>query len=258
MTEHVLSHLAQHKAESRSPLFVAVQGPQGIGKTFLTSILHDVLTVPPHALRVAVLSIDDLYLPHDALSALAQAHPENKLLHGRGMPGTHDVPLGTRALRALKDINNAPTADDASPVKSVTLPVFDKSLYGGEGDRLPESAGKVVCAPVDVVMLEGWCVGFCPIANDVLEKRWEAPVQGLDAFDMRRFTKQNLGIVNEMLEAYIDWWTLFDIFIQVGAMATCLSVSTRSYRGADLANTRVTVCLHLQMETRAGALHEVS
>ena len=79
MSEHVLKQLARHRAGQTagagSPLFVAVQGPQGSGKTFLTNLLREALTSQPHSLSVVVLSIDDLYLPHEQLVAVAKAYP---------------------------------------------------------------------------------------------------------------------------------------------------------------------------------------
>lgn len=170
MTEHVLSCLKNHRSRfvgSRfPPLFVGVQGPQGSGKTFLTSHLHKQLSTSPHLLSVAVLSIDDLYLPHDGLASLARNHSQNRLLQGRGLPGTHDIELGNALLENIKKING--NSDE------LELPIFDKSLFGGEGDRLPH--GKVIRPPIDVFILEGWCVGFYPTSISLIEERWDKPV----------------------------------------------------------------------------------
>jgi len=231
MAYHVLQCLLSHRVQasftsSRSrlpPLFVGVQGPQGSGKTFLTSRLRSVLTSPPHSLSVAVLSIDDLYLPHAELVALAEAHPHNRLLHGRGLPGTHDVALGGAVLRALKTINNVDAdaggggRDVPVPVREVALPVFDKSLFNGEGDRRVDQT-VVMRAPVDVVLLEGWCVGFYPVQREVVEARWQAPVPGLDdiGFDMQAIASvEDVLEVNGLLGAYVEWWQALDTFIQI-------------------------------------------
>lgn len=188
---------------------VAVQGPQGSGKTYLTTRLRDLLVAAPHSLSVAVLSIDDLYLPHDGLVALAQANSDNRLLRGRGQPGTHDVPLGSDILRKLKRIN------DFGPGEEVVLPGFDKSLHGGEGDRVPE--GTVVRAPLDVVIFEGWCTGFYPVSAEELDRRWAAPVPdlGADFFQAKGFRKEDVIDVNTRLKDYVEWWEQFDTFIQV-------------------------------------------
>ncbi|CAL1711373.1 unnamed protein product [Somion occarium] len=211
---HVLEQLSQHRSrfpasQSVPPLFIAVQGPQGSGKTYLTTLLQRSLSAPPHSLSVVVLSIDDLYLPHDQLNALAQANPKNALLRGRGQPGTHDVELGTRILTRLKGINE----DGSSSM--VEIPIFDKSLFNGEGDRLPE--GTTVRRPVDVVLFEGWCVGFHPTTQEEIDRRWESPVQGLgpDFFPSRGFRKEDIVDINERLKTYSHWWSFFNAFIQI-------------------------------------------
>ncbi|OBZ69935.1 putative ATP-dependent kinase TDA10 [Grifola frondosa] len=212
MREHILSQLAAHRARFAGdhavpPLIVGVQGPQGSGKTYLTSLVRDALSSPPDALSVAVLSLDDLYLPHDRLVALSIAHPENALLRGRGQPGTHDVELGTEVLRKLKYIN-----EDRGEVE---LPNFDKSLFSGEGDR--SAKGMLVRAPVDVVLFEGWCVGFYPISLEEIDRRWTRPVSGLveNFFESRGYRIEDVIDVNERLKAYLSWWKTFDTFIQL-------------------------------------------
>ncbi|PCH35590.1 nucleoside triphosphate hydrolase protein [Wolfiporia cocos MD-104 SS10] len=216
MRVHVLRELAMHRAQfaagtTPSPLMVGVQGPQGSGKTYLTARLRDALASAPHNLSVAVLSIDDLYLPHIGLVAVANANPDNALLRGRGQPGTHDVPLGTEILRKLRVINEH-SANDASEVR---IPAFDKSLHGGEGDRTSE--GMVMRTPLDVVILEGWCVGFYPISDEEVDRRWEVPVKGLgkDFFKTRGFRKEDVKGINRRLSDYVEWWDCFNTFIQI-------------------------------------------
>lgn len=200
--QHIIKHLTDNR-----PLFVGLQGPQGSGKSFLASQLRTRLQSPPHTLRVVVLSIDDLYSPHDDLVALSLSR--NPLWKGRGHPGTHDTTLGIDILSRLK-----------SGCTDIELPSFDKSLYGGEGDRLPlDGTGIIVKQPptVDVVILEGWFVGFCPISNESLQERWE---------NTWNDERQKLGLqeniqladiktINDKLHDYISLWNFFDIFIQV-------------------------------------------
>ncbi|KAI0687429.1 P-loop containing nucleoside triphosphate hydrolase protein [Cytidiella melzeri] len=215
MSSHVLQQLERHRthfAARPAPLFVAVQGPQGSGKTFLTSRLRDALSSPPHSLSVAVLSIDDLYLSHAGLVTVALANPENKLLQGRGQPGTHDVQLGTQLLTQLKHINES-KANQSHGV--VHIPSFDKSLYSGEGDRV--EAGMTIRSPVDVVVLEGWCVGFYPSTPEDIDRRWDMTVRGLgeNFFGKRGFRKEDVLDVNERLKMYLQWWSFFETLIQI-------------------------------------------
>ncbi|EMD33145.1 hypothetical protein CERSUDRAFT_118208 [Gelatoporia subvermispora B] len=207
MCTHVLAELDAHRTDANRvpPLIVGVQGPQGSGKTFLTAHLRDALA--RHALSVAVLSIDDLYLPHAGLVELAAAHPENPLFRGRGQPGTHDVQLGTKILDGLSRINEKPDAE-------VRVPRFDKSLFDGEGDRAEDV---LIRSPVDVVIFEGWCVGFYPTSEEEIMRRWERPVTGLGDgfFGKRGFKQVDVLQVNERLKEYVKWWNMFHAFIQI-------------------------------------------
>lgn len=46
------------------------------------------------------------------------------------------------------------------------VPVYDKSQRGGRGDRAPKAAWPSVAAPLQLVFLEGWCLGFRPLPSD--------------------------------------------------------------------------------------------
>ncbi|CAE6433581.1 unnamed protein product [Rhizoctonia solani] len=148
---------------TQRPLFVGFQGPQGSGKTTLTSQIKTVLGTLPTPIHAIVFSIDDLYLPYEGLVRLGQANPDNALLQGRGLPGTHDPVLGADILERLSRINGESDG-------LVSLPTFDKSAYRGFGDRSRETVE--VRPPVDVVILEGWCFGFQPLSLAELEKRY--------------------------------------------------------------------------------------
>jgi D-glycerate 3-kinase len=210
---HIYTHLSpDRRSASSTPLFVALQGPQGSGKTTLTERVKEMLAednedhVPYHA---ATLSIDDLYLPHAKLKALASAHPDNPFLSGRGLPGTHDIPLGLSILQSLKEINR-------TEAKEIRIPRFDKSLFGGEGDRLPESEWTSIKGPLHVVLLEGWCVGFYPQSRRYIEERLKQVPFGLDGkFDISTYSLEHVLDANDQLAEYIKWWDLFDIFVQV-------------------------------------------
>lgn len=119
---------------------VGISGGQGSGKSTLTALVAAYLE-QVYNRTVAIVSLDDIYLPRQDRERLAQSvHP---LFRTRGVPGTHDVELGQALLGAL------------SGPGLVTLPQFDKGL----DDRRPESDWQQIKAPVDLVLLEGWCVG---------------------------------------------------------------------------------------------------
>lgn len=147
----VIELLAKKYPQTR-PFIIGINGPQGCGKSTLTKILVEMLEqLNYHAVSV---SIDDFYLTRSDQIKLAQQHAENTLLQQRGYPGTHDVPLGKLTLNNLLQIKK---------MKTVEIPVYDKSKYQGLGDRLPKSDWQEVHYPLDVVFLEGWMLGFTPV-----------------------------------------------------------------------------------------------
>lgn len=47
----------------------------------------------------------------------------------------------------------------------VAIPRYDKSQQGGRGDRAPKEAWPVKRGPLDVVLFEGWMLGFSPFSD---------------------------------------------------------------------------------------------
>ena len=167
----------KRRTSQRSPLMVGLNAPQGAGKTTLTRSLVGVFA-HVFGLRAVSLSVDDFYLRREEQLALATRHAGNRYLEHRGYPGTHDVPLGASVLAALRD------------GRDVALPRYDKSAHGGRGDRSSDVTW--VRGRVDLVLLEGWMLGFKPVAsvNDAA-----------------------LAVPNELLRAYDAWNSLLDVFI---------------------------------------------
>lgn len=84
--------------------------------------------------------------------AVSGEHPGNRLLEKRGNALTHDLELGTATLRAL----SSAAGSDAR----TRVPRYDKSAHAGRGDRFPEDQWAAVEGPVDLVLFEGWMLGF--------------------------------------------------------------------------------------------------
>jgi D-glycerate 3-kinase len=137
------------------PLVVGINGAQGAGKSTLCKFLEVLLI--EHNQRGVTLSLDDLYLTR--AERLAMAENEHLLFATRGVPGTHDILLGEGILDALQ------------AGRPVTLPRFDKA----SDDRSSETT--VIDHPVEVILLEGWCVGAVPQAAAALRE----PVNRLEA-----------------------------------------------------------------------------
>jgi D-glycerate 3-kinase len=101
LVTHLLTRIAQWRAVQGEQMFtLGLCGAQGSGKTTLVAALADELAA--QGLRVATLSLDDLYLPRTVRQELAvKAHP---LFATRGVPGTHDVALGSGPIKCLQEV----------------------------------------------------------------------------------------------------------------------------------------------------------
>ena len=129
--------------QAGAPLLVGINGSQGSGKSTLCSLLKWILE-SAFDCRTCIISIDDLYLPKAARAQLAQQiHP---LLATRGVPGTHDVPLGLELFSSLTQ---------AGPDDVIEVPRFNKAA----DDRLPQADWDHIHGSVDLILFEGWCVG---------------------------------------------------------------------------------------------------
>lgn len=150
-------------------------------------------------------SLPDLYLPRAQLDDIARAHATNALLQGRGQPGTHDLALGTRLLTTLRALHRGEPA-------SVELPVFEKSCYEGLGDRLSEA--RIVQAPIDIVLFEGWCLGFATPSEHELAERLEALRGTQSAAEQQPL--ESLRTISRFLRAWEEQcYPLLDVFVQL-------------------------------------------
>lgn len=142
--------VANRKKERGRPLIVGINGCQGSGKSTLADALVTLLQTE-FALSAIALSIDDFYLTRSQRQNLATTvHP---LLQTRGVPGTHDIALASDTIQALQQQTG-----------KISIPRFEKAT----DDRMPQSQWPQVQAPVDVIILEGWCVGSKPQPSEAL------------------------------------------------------------------------------------------
>ena len=185
--------LKEHQNSANRPILVAVNGCQGSGKSTVCDYLRAVLEAD-YSLQVVSLSLDDFYLTREQRQHIAQTvHP---LLATRGVPGTHDMALLKHTLDALL----APAAADP-----VAIPRFDKT----RDDRRPESAWDRVRAGVDLVLLEGWCLGARPQAVAALTEPANALERDEDA-DGRWRSYVNDVLAREFAPLYrrVDQWVM--------------------------------------------------
>jgi D-glycerate 3-kinase len=209
----VLPLVRRWQAEQGPGLFtLGVAGAQGSGKSTLMRDLAARLVAD--GLRVAVLSLDDLYLTRAERQRLAvQVHP---LLATRGVPGTHDIALGLATLAAL-------ARGEAAP-----LPRFDK----GRDDRVPESDWPRAPAGTQVLLLEGWCLGAAPQPEGDLTP----PVNELEAHEdpdgtWRRHA--NAALAGE----YQQLWARIDRLVFLAAPDWAVVADWREQQEAELRQT---------------------
>lgn len=149
----------------------------------------------------------DLYKTNAGLKEVANSNPSNPLLAGRGPPGTHDSGLATFVLSAINSIN-----DHAG--STVELPIFDKSLCAGEGDRSKETV-KVV-GPLDVFILEGWSMGFGSMPEEELRRRYDSKSSLSDTDYFTKHTFETLSTINRYLQEFEQKvYPSFETIVQV-------------------------------------------
>ena len=166
----ILSMLSRQLRAHSTPAVIGITGAQGTGKSTLASLL--VTELLAQGIGCAAVSLDDYYLTRQARQQLAgTVHP---LLAQRGVPGTHDIG------RALSD------ARQVLAGAAVALPRFDKAL----DDSLPDRPA----AQLDLLIVEGWCLGLAAEAESGLV----SPVNQLEATEdssgaWRRYVNQQLA-----------------------------------------------------------------
>nr|MEA2799216.1 D-glycerate 3-kinase [Phenylobacterium sp.] len=137
--EPLAARAQRRRIDRKRCAVIGLCGAQGSGKTTIARYAARLLE--GRGLRAVALSLDDFYLTRDARQRLAtEVHP---LLAVRGPPGTHDVAMLGAAIDHLRSKGK------------VSLPRFDKAA----DNRAPRGSWDTIASPVDVIILEGWCVG---------------------------------------------------------------------------------------------------
>ena len=110
--------------------------------------------------------------------------------------------LGSRLFASLRSRQN-----------HIRIPSYDKSAYQGQGDRLDETQWSTVNdnqsqPPVEVIIFEGWCVGFRSLSDDQLEQKWKqaklAAEQSREEYNGRLglLKLEDVKFVNDALKQY--------------------------------------------------------
>ncbi|MEG4858965.1 glycerate kinase [Microcoleus sp. K1-B6] len=199
--------LSTAKQSLNRPLIQGILGGQGTGKTTLCQVLRLILGKLGYS--TVSLSLDDLYKTYADRQQLQKADPR---LIWRGPPGTHDIDLGIAVLdklrgsqtRELAAVDN-PKSDALKPNiinQNIEIPRFDKSAYGGAGDRSqPE-----IISGADIVLFEGWFVGVNPVVDAKLNEFLAGAPFPISTEGDCQFARD----MNAKLHDYLPLWNRLD------------------------------------------------
>ncbi|ETK71558.1 hypothetical protein F442_21692 [Phytophthora nicotianae P10297] len=171
-TTEVVEAAQKKQGDAKRCVCIGLSCPQGGGKTTASMYMQEALALMGK--KCAVMSLDDVYWKYEQQVALAKANPGNPLLQYRGNPGTMDVPLLMDLVHECK-----------TSMGEIALPRYDKSQHNGRGNRAPVSEWDRKQGPLDVLLIEGWCMGFQAIDDDSpeLSEHMKTVNRELRAFD---------------------------------------------------------------------------
>ena len=191
----LIPQIHARRKSTPQPIILGITGLQGSGKSTWASKIVSLLTNEQH-LNTVTISLDDLYKTHADLVSRRDRDPENKLYRTRGQPGTHDEQLAGRFFNLLRDYQGG---------EDLRIPSFDKSKLNGDGDRAPKEEWPVIATKPDVVVFEGWCVGFRPLPEADVEQSYRlAKERKLVVNTPAQHQLAHLLEVNDSLRRYCD------------------------------------------------------
>ena len=177
----LLSQAYKYQNNFSDRKIIGISALPGTGKTTLGKWLETVSL--KLNFKISVISIDDFYLPSDEMEMAINDNPWNV---SRGFPGSHSVNLMHEKLLNWKIDGE------------LNVPVFDKSLRDGLGDRSHWRLENP-----DLLIIEGWFLGIEPLSKDVNNKNINS-VELSPHESIYRYTIQN------NLSKYLDVWNLID------------------------------------------------
>ena len=177
----LLSQAYKFKNNFSSRKIIGISALPGTGKTTLGNWLEAISL--KLNFKVSVISIDDFYLPSEEMKLAIINNPWNV---SRGFPGSHSVELMYEKLLNWKINGN------------LNVPVFDKSLRNGLGDRSHWRLDNP-----DLLIIEGWFLGVEPFSGEVNN-------QVINSVDLSPHETSYRFIIQNNLAKYLDVWGLID------------------------------------------------
>ena len=177
----LLSQAYKFQNYSSDRKIIGISALPGTGKTTLGKWLEAISL--KLNFKIVVISIDDFYLPSEEMKIAIKNNPWNV---SRGFPGSHSVKLMHEKLLNWKITGK------------LNVPVFDKSLRNGLGDRSHWRLDEP-----DLLILEGWFLGIKPYSLDIIDRSVSTLNLSLDE-------SSYLLTIQNNLNEYLDIWTLID------------------------------------------------
>ena len=178
----LLSQAYKFKNNFSDRKIIGISALPGTGKTTLGNWLEAISLKLDF--KIAVISIDDFYLPSPEMKLAIKNNPWSV---SRGFPGSHSVKLMHDKLLNWKISGE------------LNVPVFDKSLRNGLGDRSYWRSDNP-----DLLIIEGWFLGVEPLSIDIDEQQ---QIKSLNLSDHESIYRSN---IQKNLRSYKDVWGLLD------------------------------------------------
>ena len=177
----LLSQAYNFKKNFSDRKIIGISALPGTGKTTLGKWLEEISLKLDF--KISVISIDDFYLPSGEMKFAIENNPWNV---SRGFPGSHSVELMYEKLFNWKLYGK------------LNVPVFDKSLRNGLGDRSHWRN-----ETPDLLILEGWFLGVEPLGENITDQSIINPPLSINESSYREKIQKNL-------DKYLVVWSLID------------------------------------------------
>lgn len=147
--------------------------------------------------------------------------------------------------------------EDLTAMRETLIPSYDKSRFQGQGDRTDPSKWRKVNGAgqrkVDVVLFEGWCVGFTALTDEEVKEKYLASVEahrkGSEVTTtLWQHSLEHLLFVNDKLRGYRIMTDQFKAMIHIDAVDTNYvykwrlqqEVEMRAIKGTGMTEEQVT------------------
>lgn len=104
----------------------------------------------------------------------------------------------------LEFLNFLDVLQDLACGRRTNIPLYDKSVYNGRGDRLCTS--RAVNFEPRVVILEGWCIGFRHTDDSIADNKLEIINQNLKSYEfINQYFNAFIHLVAQDINFVYDW-----------------------------------------------------